>query len=179
MHTDELVPWPVRTFMSHVNNLNPIDPMQKLSMIVQPPFQPPSASSSKQISDWNNFKQTILNIIKNSTDLAITLQTIQQLGLGIAHAFSTLIINSFKKLVLSQTSPAFDHYDFLLPRDLSSTCRMSACRFCCPNGDILCRVGDMLRHVAGHVADTRKVMSAGCPKRHDIWRHVEGFPTCR
>ena len=39
---------------------------------------------------------------------------------------------------------------------LSSTCRMSACRFCCPNGDILCRVGDMSRHVAGHVADTRK-----------------------
>ena len=38
---------------------------------------------------------------------------------------------------------------------LSSTCRMSACRFCCPNGDILCRVGDMSRHVAGHVADTR------------------------
>ena len=22
--------------------------------------------------------------------------------------------------------------------ELSSTCRMSACRFCCPNGDILC-----------------------------------------
>ena len=43
----------------------------------------------------------------------------QQLGLGITHAFSTLIINinSFKKLVHSQTSPAFDHYDFLLPRD--------------------------------------------------------------
>ena len=35
-------------------------------------------------------------------------------GLGITHAFSTLIINSFKKLV---HSPAFDHYDFLLPRD--------------------------------------------------------------
>jgi hypothetical protein len=39
---------------------------------------------------------------------------------------------------------------------LSPLCRMSACRFCCPNGDILCRVGDMSRHVAGHVADTRK-----------------------
>ena len=38
-------------------------------------------------------------------------------GLGITHAFSTLIINSFKKLVHSQISPAFDHYDFLLPRD--------------------------------------------------------------
>jgi hypothetical protein len=25
--------------------------------------------------------------------------------------------NSFKKLVHSQISPAFDHYDFLLPRD--------------------------------------------------------------
>jgi len=93
-------------------------------MIVQPPFQPLSAYSLKQISDGNNFKQTILNIIKNSTDIAITLQhlpssitTIQQLGLGITHAFSTLIINSFKKLIHSQTSPAFDHYDFLLPRD--------------------------------------------------------------
>ena len=46
-----------------------------------------------------------------------SITTIQQLGLGIAHAFSTLILNSFKKLVHSQTSPAFDHYDFLLPRD--------------------------------------------------------------
>ena len=34
-----------------------------------------------------------------------SITTIQQLGLGIAHAFN------------SQTSPAFDHYDFLLPRD--------------------------------------------------------------
>ena len=40
--------------------------------------------------------------------------------------------------------------------ELSPLCRMSACRFCCPNGDILCRVGKMSRHVAGHVADTRK-----------------------
>jgi hypothetical protein len=43
-----------------------------------------------------------------------SISTIQQLGIGIAHA---LIISSFKKLVHSQTSPAFDHYDFLLPRD--------------------------------------------------------------
>ena len=42
------------------------------------------------------------------------------------------------------------------PTPLSQLCRMSACRFCCPNGDILCRVGDMSRHVAGHVADTRE-----------------------
>ena len=27
------------------------------------------------------------------------------------------ILNSYKKLVYSQNSPAFDHYDFLLPRD--------------------------------------------------------------
>jgi len=46
-----------------------------------------------------------------------SITTIQQLGLGITHAFSTLIINSFKKLAHSQTAPAFDHYDFLLPRD--------------------------------------------------------------
>ena len=58
----------------HVNNSSPIDPMQKLCMIEQPPFQPLSTYSSKQINDGNNFKQTILNTIKNSTDLAITLQ---------------------------------------------------------------------------------------------------------
>ena len=46
-----------------------------------------------------------------------SISTIQQLGLGIVHAFSTLIINSYKKLAHSQSSPAFDHYDFLLPRD--------------------------------------------------------------
>jgi len=38
-----------------------------------------------------------------------SITTIQQLGLGITHAFSTLIINSFKKLVHSQTAPAFNH----------------------------------------------------------------------
>ena len=79
MHTDESDPWPVKNFTAHlrllylhVNNLNPTDQMQKLCMIEQPPYQPLSAYSLRQISDWNNFKQTILNIVKNSTDLAIT-----------------------------------------------------------------------------------------------------------
>ena len=36
-----------------------------------------------------------------------SIATIQQLGLGIVHAFSTLILNSYKKLVHSKTSPAF------------------------------------------------------------------------
>ena len=40
-------------------------------------------------------------------------------------------------------------------KHLSPLCRMSACRFCCPNGDILCRVSDMSQHVAGHVATRR------------------------
>ena len=38
-----------------------------------------------------------------------SITTIQQLGLVIVHAFSTLNLTSFKKLVHSQTSPAFDH----------------------------------------------------------------------
>jgi hypothetical protein len=36
---------------------------------------------------------------------------------GIVHAFSTLLINSFRKLVYSPTSPALDHYNYLLPCD--------------------------------------------------------------
>jgi hypothetical protein len=60
----------------HVKNLSPTDQMQKLCMIEQPPYQPLLAYSYslRLINDGNNFKQTIPNIIKNSTDLAITLQ---------------------------------------------------------------------------------------------------------
>jgi hypothetical protein len=68
---------------------------------------------------WKQLQADLHKVNKNSTDSAITLQhlpqqqsTIQQLGLGIVHAFSTLILNSFKKLVHSQTSPAFDHMIF-------------------------------------------------------------------
>jgi len=71
MHTDESVPWPVRIVTAQ---FKPIRPNAKAMYDVQPPFQPLSAYSLKQISDGNNFKQTILNIIKNSTDIAITLQ---------------------------------------------------------------------------------------------------------
>ena len=39
---------------------------------------------------------------------------------------------------------------------LSSTCRMSACRFFAQKGNILCRVGDMSPTCFSHVADTRK-----------------------
>ena len=33
---------------------------------------------------------------------------------------------------------------------------MSPCRFLFPNGDTACRVGDMSRHVRGHVGDIAK-----------------------
>ncbi len=39
---------------------------------------------------------------------------------------------------------------------LSQLCRMSPCRFLFPNGDTACRVGDILRHVRGHVGDFAK-----------------------
>ena len=55
---------------------------------------------------------------------------------------------------------------------LSSTCRMSACRFCCPNGDILCRVGDMSRHVSVMSPTRLDVVSARVSK---TTRHVGNF----
>jgi len=61
-------------------------------------------------------------------------------------------------------------------KKLSQLCQMSACRFCCPNGNILCRVGDMLRHVAGHVADTRKCRVGRVSK---TTRQCRLLPTCR
>jgi len=45
-----------------------------------------------------------------------SITTIQQLGLGIVHAFSTLILNSYKKLVYSQNSPSIGRgcYRFII-----------------------------------------------------------------
>ena len=62
---------------------------------------------------------------------------------------------------------------------LNSLCRMSACWFCCPNGDILCRVQHVVtslrsccRHKKTCLRSCRrhKKMSCrqGCPKRHDM-----------
>ena len=62
--------------------------------------------------------------------------------------------------------------------DLSSTCRMLACRFCRPNGDILCRVGDMSRHVLVMSPTRLDVVSARVSKttRHVVCsRHVGNF----
>jgi hypothetical protein len=73
-------------------------------------------NSSRQSSTQSlEHKQKFFGLSHYAPSPSIT--TIKQLSLGIVHAFSTLILNSFKKLVHSQTSPAFDHYDFLLPRD--------------------------------------------------------------
>ena len=61
---------------------------------------------------------------------------------------------------------------------LSSTCRMSACRFCCPNGDILCRVGDMSRHVSVMSPTRLDVVSARVSKttrQSGDSRHVGNF----
>ncbi len=70
----------------------------------------------KQLQSENQQqKQKFYGLSPLSPTPSIT--TIQQLGLGIVHAFSTLLINSFKKLVYSPTYPAFDHYNYLLPRD--------------------------------------------------------------
>ena len=114
----------LRPTYPHENNSSQIGPTPKPCTTVRPPFQPPSAFSSKQTRDGNSYNlqsdsphqsQKFYGLSHYAPTPSIT--TIQQLGVGITHAFSTLIINSFKKLVHSQTSPAFDHYDFLLPRD--------------------------------------------------------------
>ena len=107
-----------------LNNSSPIDQMQKPCTTVQPTSQPLSAYSSKHEADqrWKQLQaehpqhnQKFYGLSHYAPTPSII--TIQQLGLGITHAFSTLIVNSFKKLVHSQTTPAIDHYDFLLPRD--------------------------------------------------------------
>ena len=61
--------------------------------------------------------------------------------------------------------------------DLSQLCRMSACQFCSPNGDILCRVDDMLPTCFGHVGDmTRCRVSQGV--QNDTTCRLFLFPTC-
>ena len=69
--------------------------------------------------------------------------------------------------------PVLDHET----GQLSQLCQMSACRFCCcPNSDILCRVGNMLPTCFGHVGDmTRCRVNQGVQNDTTCWL----FPTCR
>jgi hypothetical protein len=61
-------------------------------------------------------------------------------------------------------------------KKLSQLCRMSACRFCCPNSDILCRVGDMSPTCFCHVGDTTRCR-VGQGVQNDTTCRL--FPTCR
>ena len=59
---------------------------------------------------------------------------------------------------------------------LSQIYWMSACWFCCPNSDILCRVGDMSPTCFGHVSDMTR-----CPVGQGVQNNTTCrlFPTCR
>ena len=46
-----------------------------------------------------------------------SITTIQQIGIGIAHAYSSLILNAHKNFKVSNNTPGFDIFNFLLPRD--------------------------------------------------------------
>ncbi len=56
---------------------------------------------------------------------------------------------------------------------------MSACRFCAQLATFCVVSGDMSRHVSVMSQTQENVVSARVSKRHDIWRHVGKFPTCR
>jgi hypothetical protein len=62
------------------------------------------------------------------------------------------------------------------PHLLSALCRMSACRFVCPNADMLCRVGDMSATCSGHVCDLQECR-VGKGVQNDTTCRL--FPTCR
>ena len=72
----------------------------------------------------NNWKQTQK---KQSTTrqffghsfMALTpsITTIQQIGIDIAHAYSSLILKATQNFKISDNMPGFDIFNFLLPRD--------------------------------------------------------------
>jgi len=51
---------------------------------------------------------------------------------------------------------------------------MSACRFVAQTATFCVVSATCRRHVSVMSATRLDVVSAGCPKRHDIWRHVRG-----
>jgi len=63
--------------------------------------------------------------------------------------------------------------------DLSSICRMSACRFFAQTATFCVVSATCRRHVSVMSQTQENVVSARVSKRHDIWRHVGEFPTCR
>ena len=49
--------------------------------------------------------------------LTPSITTIQQLGIDIAHAYSSLILKATQNFKISDNMPGFDIFNFLLPRD--------------------------------------------------------------
>ena len=72
-----------------------------------------------------------------------------------------------------------EYLQSMVTLNLSSTCRMSACRFCAQLATFCVVSGDMSRHFSVMSQTQENVVSARVSKRHDIWRHVGNFPTCR
>ena len=48
---------------------------------------------------------------------SITTITIQQIGIGIAHAYSSLLSKATQNFKISNNMPGFDTFNFLLPCD--------------------------------------------------------------
>ena len=46
-----------------------------------------------------------------------SITTIQQIGIGIAHAYSSLLLKATQNFKISDATPGFDIFNFLLPRD--------------------------------------------------------------
>ena len=46
-----------------------------------------------------------------------SISTTQQIGIGIAHAYSSLLLKATQNLKISHDMPGFDIFNFLLPRD--------------------------------------------------------------
>ena len=46
-----------------------------------------------------------------------SITTIQQIGIGIAHAYSSLLLKATQNFKISNDMPGFDIFNFLLPRD--------------------------------------------------------------
>ena len=46
-----------------------------------------------------------------------SITTIQQIGIGIAHAYSSLLLKATQNFKISHDMPGFDIFNYLLPRD--------------------------------------------------------------
>ena len=75
------------------------------------------ADTTQNVAVWAKKRHADIRHMELSMAPTPSITTTQQIGIGIAHAYSSLLLKAIQNFKISHDMPGFDIFNFLLPRD--------------------------------------------------------------